>query len=114
VHPVYRTPWVAIIAQTILSLLLVLTGTAEQLAELSVVARLATYVGTAASVPVLRKTLPATDRTLRFPRFIPFAALAICVVFLSSATAKNLIAGAIALALGAMVFALRRRHVKST
>jgi basic amino acid/polyamine antiporter, APA family len=114
VHPVYRTPWVAILAQTTLSLLLVLTGTAEQLAELSVVARLATYVGTAASVPVLRKILPPTDRTLRFPTFVPFAALAICVVFLSSATAKNLVAGAIALAVGAAVFMLRRRHVKTT
>ena len=42
-------------------------GTAEELAELSVIARLATYIGTAASVPVLRRKMPATERAIRLP-----------------------------------------------
>ena len=110
VHPKYRTPHVAIFTQSGLAAALMLTGTAEQLAELSVVARFATYVGTAASVPVLRRKMPATERAIRLPGgpLIPLLALAICLVFLSSATMKNLIAGAIALAAGALIFSWRR------
>lgn len=112
-HPRYRTPWIAILTQSGLASALILTGTAEQLAELSVVARLATYIGTAASVPVLRRKYPPderkAERALRLPGgpTIPIAALAICLVFLSSATPKNLVAGALALAVGAVVFFFR-------
>jgi amino acid transporter len=110
IHPEYRTPYVAILTQSGIAAALMLTGTAEQLAELSVIARLASYIGTAASVPVLRRKMPATERAIRLPGgpLIPLAALAICLLFLFSATAKNLVAGAIALAAGAAIFAARR------
>jgi amino acid transporter len=110
VHPKYRTPHVAIVTQTAAALALVLTGTAEELAVLSAIARLATYIGTAASVPILRRKMPATDRTIRLPGgpLIPIAALAICVLFLSAAERKNWIAGGIALAVGAAIYFLRR------
>jgi amino acid transporter len=87
-----------------------LTGTAEELAVLSAIARLATYIGTAASVPVLRRKLPSTERTIRLPGgpLIPIAALAICLLFLSAAEAKNWIAGGIALAVGALIYAAAR------
>lgn len=108
-HPRFRTPHVAIVLQSVLAAALVLTGTAEQLAELSIIARLATYAGTAAAVPVLRRKLPAGPRTVRLPGgpLIPVAALLICLVFLSSATLRNLVAGAIALLVGAALFFLR-------
>jgi APA family basic amino acid/polyamine antiporter len=112
IHPVWRTPYVAILTQSSIAAALMLTGTAEELAELSVIARLATYIGTAAAVPVLRRKMPATERTVRLPggAAIPVAALLVCLVFLSSATRKNLIAGAIALAVGAAIYTLRRRR----
>jgi amino acid transporter len=111
IHPRYRTPYVAILTQTGVALLLMLTGTAEELAVLSAIARLATYIGTAAAVPVLRRKLPATERTIRLPGgpLIPIAALAICLLFLSAAEAKNWIAGGIALAVGAAIYAAARR-----
>jgi basic amino acid/polyamine antiporter, APA family len=110
IHPTYRTPHIAIITQTAVALLLMLTGTAEELAVLSAIARLATYMGTALAVPVLRKKLPATERTIRLPGgpLIPIAALLICLLFLSAAEARNWIGGAIALAVGAMIYWLRR------
>jgi len=110
IHPRYRTPYIAILTQTGVALLLMLTGTAEELAVLSAIARLATYIGTAAAVPVLRRKLPATERTIRLPGgpLIPIAALAICLLFLSAAEAKNWIAGAIALAVGAAIYATAR------
>jgi amino acid transporter len=111
VHPRYRTPWIALLAQTALALPLALTGTFTELAALSVIARMATYVGTAAAVPVLRRKMPVTGRTLRLPGgpSIPIAALAVCAIFLSSATARNLIAGAIALAVGAVLYVTGKR-----
>jgi amino acid transporter len=110
IHPRYRTPHIAILTQTGVALLLMLTGTAEELAVLSAIARLATYIGTAAAVPVLRRKLPATERTIRLPGgpLIPIAALAICLLFLSAAEAKNWIAGGIALAVGAAIYAAAR------
>jgi amino acid transporter len=114
VHPTYHTPYVAILTQSGIAMALVLSGTAETLAELSVVARLATYVGTAAAVPVLRYKMSTTDRAVRLPGgpLIPGLALAICIVFLSSATASNLIAGAVALAVGAVIFFSRRKGLR--
>lgn len=110
IHPRYRTPHVAIITQTAIALALVLTGTAEELAVLSAIARLATYIGTVLAVPVLRRKLPATERTIRLPGgpVIPIAALLICLLFLSAAERKNWIAGGIALAVGAVIYLGRR------
>jgi hypothetical protein len=55
--------------------------------------------------------MPTTPRTIRLPGgpAIPIAALAICVLFLSAATAANWIAGGIALVVGALIYAARRR-----
>jgi len=111
IHPRYRTPYVAILTQTVVALLLMLTGTAEELAVLSVIARLATYIGTVLAVPVLRRKLPTTHRTIRLPGgpAIPIAAFLICLLFLSAAEKKNWIAGGIALFLGAAIYFSRRR-----
>ena len=57
VHPRFRTPAAAVVLQTAIALPLALSGTFVELAAVSVMARLATYVGTAAAVPVLRRKL---------------------------------------------------------
>jgi amino acid transporter len=108
IHPRFRTPHVAILTQTGVAILLMLTGTAEELAVLSAIARLATYIGTALAVPVLRRKMPATERTIRLPGgpLIPIAALAICVLFLTAAKRENWIAGGIALTAGAVIYAI--------
>src|SRR4029077_13785007 len=123
IHPVYRTPHVAILTQTGIALGLIgidavlhsvkpgALGVAEELAVLSTVARLATYIGTCVAVPVLRRKMPRTARTIRLPGgpVIPIAALIICLLFLSAAEKKNFIGGAVALAVGALVYAARGR-----
>jgi len=127
IHPRYRTPHVAILTQTGVALTLIILdwsinflfpakgslGLAERLAMLSAIARLATYIGTAAAVPVLRRKMPATPRTIRLPGgpAIPIAALAFCLLFLSAAQRKSWIAGGIALAIGAAIYAARRGKV---
>jgi basic amino acid/polyamine antiporter, APA family len=108
VHPRYRTPWVALLVQAAVSLPLALSGTFVELAALSVIARMATYIGTCAAVPVLRRRLPPTRFRLPGGPAIPIAACALCVAVLTTATARNLIAGGIALAVGAVIYALGR------
>lgn len=123
IHPVYRTPYVALLTQTGVALGLIgvdallravwpgAFGLAEELAVISTVARLATYIGTCLAVPVLRRKMPASERTLRLPGgpAIPVVALSICILFLSAAEAKHWVAGGIALAVGAMIYFSRRR-----
>ena len=116
IHPRWRTPWVAIVTQTSIAFVLALSGTFVRLALLSVIARLAMYIGTAAAVPVLRRKLPRTPDTIVLPGgpTIPIAALLLCLVFLASAEPRNLALGAIALVVGAGIYALRRTPVATT
>jgi basic amino acid/polyamine antiporter, APA family len=116
IHPKYRTPYVAILVQTAIALPLALSGTFRQLVELSVIARLATYIGTAAAVPVLRRKLPATERSFRLPGgpVIPALALLMCFYFLSQATGKQLLSGGLALAVGALIYFSRRPGERTT
>ncbi|GAA3914577.1 APC family permease [Luteimonas lutimaris] len=134
IHPRFRTPALAIITVGVLSLLLALTSSFEEwslamqpgwgkslllkmsssfegLALLSVVARLCTYIGTSVSVLVLSRRHGDRDGALRLPGgpLIPVAATLLSIGLLASATAWNLVAGAIALVLGAVVFAFRRK-----
>ncbi len=111
VHPRYRTPAAAVMLQAAIALPLALSGNFVALAELSVVARLATYLGTAAAVPVLRRRGETTGATFRLPGgpLIPVAAILLTVGLAASATLGNLIVAAIALAVGFLLYLLRRR-----
>jgi amino acid transporter len=109
VHPKYRTPAVAIVVQAVMSLALAMAGSFVQLASLSVIARVATFVGTAAAVPILRRRLP--DRAaLRLPLgpVIPIAALLLATTLLGSATRANLLAVLGALLVGSVIYVARR------
>lgn len=116
VHDAYRTPANAIVTQSLIALLLALSGTFVGLAMLSIVARLATYVGTAAAIPVLRRRFAERPGAIRLPGgyAIPIAALALCLLFLVSATFSNLLAGAAALVIGAVIYRFRRSSIVPT
>jgi len=109
VHPRYRTPAAAIVTQAVIAGGLAFSGSFVQLAMLSVIARMVTYVGTAAAVPILRRKFPRTGKTLVLPggATIPVAAMLLSLGLLASASAWNLIAGAIALAVGALLYRTR-------
>jgi amino acid transporter len=112
VHPRWRTPAAAIAFQTAVVLALAFSGSFVQLALLSVVARLATYAGTAAAVPRLRRRFGDSGQGVRLPggSLIPRAALVLCVVLVLSTRPANLLAGAVALLVGALVYRTRRRE----
>jgi amino acid transporter len=74
------------------------------------VARLATYLGTAAAVPVLRRKLAGTESRVRLPGgpVIPIAAVVLTIGLAASATITNLIAAGAALTVGLLIFVFRR------
>lgn len=112
VHPRYRTPAVAILTQSSIALVLALSGSFVWLAMLSIIARLTTYAGTAAAVPLLRKRFEGRPGARPLPGgvAIPVAALLLCLVFLASMTLANLTAGAVALVVGALLYVGRRKE----
>lgn len=110
VHPRYHTPALAIMAQTVIVLVLALSGSFVQLATLSVIARLVAYIGTAAAVPILRRRMGTRAGAVRLPLgpLIPIAALALAVGLLVSAKVSNLLPAAGALVLGGVIYYFRR------
>jgi APA family basic amino acid/polyamine antiporter len=109
VHSRFRTPAVAIVTQSGIALALALSGSFVELAMLSIIARLVTYAGTVAALPILRKKFGHKEKAFRLPggNTIPLIALGLCLVFLVSATVANLIAGSLALLVGAGIYYLR-------
>jgi amino acid transporter len=111
VHPRFRTPAAAILTQTAITLPLALSGTFVGLATLSVVARLIAYISTTVAVPVLRRRAGgASGFTLPGGSAIPAAAAGLSIALLASASWRQLAAAALALAVGAALYALRRRE----
>jgi amino acid transporter len=110
VHPRYHTPANAIVIQSVVALALALSGSFVQLAMLSVIARLTTYIGTAAAVPVLRRRFGNRPGAFRLPGgpTIPILGLLLSAVFLMSAQWENLVAGAVALVVGGVIFQFQR------
>ncbi len=113
VHPRFRTPAAAVALQSAIALPLALTGSFYALAALSVVARLVTYLGTTAALPILRRRFAADRESggFRLPGgpLIPILASLLSLALAASATRANLVAAGVAAVLGLAVYALRRR-----
>lgn len=110
VHPRYHTPANAIILQTGIALVLALSGSFVALAMLSVIARLATYIGTCSALLILQRRHSDAPEAFRFTgdKMLPLLGLVLSLCFLAATERNNLIAGAIALAAGALIYRFRR------
>ena len=111
VSPRFGTPIVAILFTAAVSLALATTGTFAGMAAASAVSRLVVYVATCAAALRLRSPgfaghVPAARMTVPFGPVIPSAAIVIALVILFGATPAQLRAGAYALAVGAILFAI--------
>ena len=100
VHPVFRTPVVAILVTAGFSLVLALSGTFVTMALASAMTRLVIYVATCASTLRLRspmfegKVRPATF-TVPFGPVIPLAAIVMALAILAGATPPQLQSGGV-------------------
>ena len=104
VHPKFRTPTVAIVIHVAVALVLALAGSFAKLAMLSAVARLSTYLFTCAAVPFLRRL----GGTFRNPLIIPILGTAVALWLVFTLNRFNVIAAALALAVGAVIWAASR------
>lgn len=109
VHSRYRTPATAILVTSGVTYLLAFTGTFAALAEASAISRLLTYLVTCAATLRLRAPRFA-DRvdpaifTVPFGPVVPVVAILIGLTILAGATRNQLVAGALGLAAGAVLY----------
>lgn len=114
VHPVFRTPVVAILVTAGVALVLAISGTFVTLALASAMTRLVVYVATCASTLRLRspqfedKVKPATF-TVPFGPVIPLAAIMIALAILLGATPAQLRSGAWAMLAGTVLYVIAVR-----
>ena len=101
VHPRYRTPSFAIILHVAVAMVLAVGGSFAQLALLSTVARLTTYLAGCASLPFLGGFTP---------RRVTLAILgtAVALIFVITLHAANALAAVIALAIGGLIYVVSR------
>jgi APA family basic amino acid/polyamine antiporter len=117
-HPKYRTPSVALIAQSTWACVLCLSGTYSQLLEYMVFASLLFYVLTACALFALRFRHPAVVRPVRA---IGYPWLPGFFLLITAALSLNLLMqkpqytwpGLIIIALGVPLFILRSRNVRA-
>jgi APA family basic amino acid/polyamine antiporter len=84
IHPRYRTPAACIVAQGVWSILLVFSGSYDQLYTFVVFALLLFHTATGAAVVVLRRTRPDAPRPYRVPGYpvVPAVFVLVCFVLL--------------------------------
>jgi basic amino acid/polyamine antiporter, APA family len=109
VHPRFRTPVNAILVTSAVALVLAVSGRFAALAAASAVSRLVVYVFTCASTLRLRqrrfraRVKPASF-VVPFGPVIPSIAIVVALTILAGATPRQLRAGALALAAGAVLY----------
>jgi amino acid transporter len=114
VHPRFRTPVVAILITSSVTLTLALTGTFQSMATASAISRLVVYVGTCVSTLRLRNRRfdgvvnPAVFVT-PFGAIIPIAAIVIALTVLGGASSIQLRNGVLALLAGAILYVIAVR-----
>ncbi|MDP9191618.1 MAG: APC family permease [Acidobacteriota bacterium] len=106
VHPRFRTPSFAIAVHTTVALALALGGSFRQLALISAMARLTTYLVTCLAIPSLRKMNAGSSKErFRTPGYIiPFLGVLVSLIFVWNLTPQKLLVAAIALTIGALLY----------
>jgi amino acid transporter len=82
VHPVRRTPWVAIIFITVIAICLILTGDVSSLASATVVLLLLVFISVNVAVLVLKRDRVDHDH-FSAPSFIPILGIIVCAGLLT-------------------------------
>lgn len=107
VLPQRRTPWIAVIATTLVAIGLTLTGTLATLAETVVLLLLFVFLSTNLSVLILRRDEVAEDH-FRVPTWVPVLAIVSCLVLLSQQSLETWMRGGALILTGMLLFACAR------
>lgn len=107
VLPKRRTPWVAIIATTLVAIGLTMSGTLATLAETVVLLLLFVFLSTNLAVLVLRRDIVAEDH-FRVPTWVPVLAIASCLILLSQQSLETWMRGGALVVIGVLLYACTR------
>jgi amino acid transporter len=108
IHPRFGTPFVSIAVTAALCAGFAVFADFDRLADLNNAAVFAQYLPTCLAVLVLRRTRPDAPRSFRVPLWIPVAATAGCLLFLSGIRGADAIFSLATLVLGLALHALWR------
>lgn len=108
VLPKRRTPWVAILATTLVAMILTLIGDLALLAETVVLLLLVVFISTNVAVLVLRKDR-VEHRHFTVWRVVPVLGVLSCLLLMSQQSLRVWISGAVLLAIGALLHLVARR-----
>ncbi|MFI9402256.1 APC family permease [Nocardia sp. NPDC052316] len=106
-----RTPWVAILATSAVSLLLALTGEVDSLAATLVLLLLIVFSSVNAAVLVLRKTEGEADH-FRIPTAVPWLALASCLFLFTRIEGEVWVRGLILVGIGVLLAAVNAARAR--
>lgn len=106
VHPRFRTPDLSILLYAAIALALAASGSFEQMAKVSALARILFYLATCAAVPVLRRAPDTGVPGFRLPggATIPVLAILGSLAILMGADRVSWLAGGVALVIGALLY----------
>jgi len=110
VQPRFRTPMIAIVGTTGLVLALALSGSFIYLVKVTLISRIAVYVATCATLPLLRrrKDVPRAAFVLRGGPMVAMVAIACCLLFLAQSSMRELLDVGVAVVFGLILLALSR------
>jgi APA family basic amino acid/polyamine antiporter len=106
-----RTPWVAILATSIVAVGLTLTGSLQVLAQTVVLLLLFVFISTNLAVLVLRRDKVA-EQHFRVPTVVPVLAILSCLVLMSQQDAETWLRAAILIVVGLVLYASSRGVIK--
>ncbi|MGB2921297.1 MAG: APC family permease [Mycobacterium sp.] len=107
VLPIRRTPWVAIVATTVVAMLLTLVGDLSTLAETVVLLLLVVFISTNVAVLVLRRDTVTHDH-FRVWTAVPVLGVASCVLLMTQQSATVWLFATILVAVGVVLYAVAR------
>jgi APA family basic amino acid/polyamine antiporter len=116
VHPLHRSPQAAVLAQSLVTLALAMSGTFEKLAIFANVSALALYLGCALAAWRLRQRgVSAAGTSFRVPLggVVPWLACGVIVWLLTGLTRDEWLGFLVCLGAGSLVYLLTRREARS-
>jgi APA family basic amino acid/polyamine antiporter len=107
VLPKRRTPWVSIVATTVVAIALTVTGSLAVLAQTVVLLLLFVFISTNLAVLVLRSDVVAEEH-FRVPTWVPVAAIASCVLLLTQQSLETWLRAGLLILVGLILYGLTR------
>jgi amino acid transporter len=109
-HPGFRTPHWAIVVTGLIILALALSGSFIYLAKLSAISRVAVFAVTCAVLPTMRRRTDLPEPGFKLPggSLLGYGSAALCVLFLTASSMRELLDVLIAVVVGLALFGLLR------